>query len=747
MIDEINAYLESEDVTSPFFLVVGDEDYIAAKEELSALNLDVTGLSEYCSGDRHPHMGRLKENLKNGKIKVLVGLGEYLALCGREASFDILSELQDFALGKNKVVLLLRCVKDTVKKLQDNDLRFNDKRVLYLSDGKTEISLICVPHSFDMPTAVESFKAVLVALESGATRVIAKTKMEFPNYHVIDVHTIGSAYDAIKHWLPTFMFPSDYGSADMWKELMSALSSADGNFDKVFGNYGFSEDIIEDFELIQGTAFKNWLYFIALKTKASTLSNSYLKYVLEGVTKVEDLKDSILNAIIDVLHTDNRFERFFKERKELIVGISEPDIAAFVRDNRIDLAESLYKLSDQTLPEREEIIVLFGSLDRKKILSRIETTYLALYDYLYLYSFSDTKIDGKLQELFTEYFDRYKWQKVTNNLEDEFVALVEDLALSTERKYNLLRSRNEIINGIGKEKTKLYWLDALGVEFLGFIQATCKRLGLALQIHIGRSELPTITAINKDFYVNWSNNDKEADNSLDKVKHHGSDGGYNYQTNKLPIHLERELEIIKTILNKIAVDLAKHNYDKVLLASDHGASRLAVIKEQEEKYETNTTGEHSGRCCKTFSDYDLPFATEENGYLVLANYGRFKGSRKANVEVHGGASLEEVLVPIIEISLAKPNVNVQLVNTVVYADYKTFAVLEIFSNVKLNNIKVIISGKPYTAVKKDDYHYNVTTDIKRAGKYQADIFDGDSLVGAEIFTAQGKNRSNDDFDI
>ena len=42
--------------------------------------------------------------------------------------------------------------------------------------------------------------------------------------------------------------------------------------------------------------------------------------------------------------------------------------------------------------------------------------------------------------------------------------------------------------------------------------------------------------------------------------------------------------------------------------------------------------------------------TKENGYWVLANYDRFKGGRPANIEVHGGATLEEVTVPVIEIT-------------------------------------------------------------------------------------------------
>ena len=745
--NDITNYLQS-DIFTPFFLVVGDNDYVATKENLSALGLDVVGVSKYCSADRSPNTDRLFADLKGGKIKLLVGLGEYLALCGESVAFDLLSKLQDFALDGNKAILLLRCVTDTVRKLQANDLRFDGKRVTYASNCQTSISVTCIPHTFELPTAVNGLKAVLSALESGNTnRVMAKTKRTFPD-SLIDVRTINTAYDGIRHWLPSFMLPSDYGSDEAWMELMAALNAANGDIETVFGNYGFSENALDDFDaLIQGTTFKNWLFFIALKLKTNEISNSYLRYVLEKTTKIEDLKDNVINTIIEISHTDERFERFFKERKELVAKFSEADIAAFVRDNKINLAESLYKLTDQTPTEREELIVLFGSLDKKKMLSRIESVYPALYDYLYFYSFSDSKVDDELCKLFTDYFDRYKWHKVLNKLDGDFVELVEGLALHSERKYNLLRSRNDIIGSINKTRTKLYWLDALGVEFLGFIQATCKKLGLALKIHIGRSELPTNTTINKDFYVNWQGDDKEADGSLDKVKHHGSDGGYNYQTNKLPIHLARELEIIKAVLNKIAVDLAKHTYGKILLVSDHGASRLAVIKEQEEKCETDTSSEHSGRCCKTFPDYDLPFATEENGYLVLANYGRFKGSRKANVEVHGGASLEEVLVPIIEISLAKPNIKVQLVTDVVYADYKNYAKFELFSNVKLNNVKVIIDGKTYMAVRKDDSHYMVTTDIKRARQYQADIFDGDSLIGTVSFTAQGKNKSNDDFDF
>ncbi len=95
-----------------------------------------------------------------------------------------------------------------------------------------------------------------------------------------------------------------------------------------------------------------------------------------------------------------------------------------------------------------------------------------------------------------------------------------------------------------------------------------------------------------------------------------------------------------------------HKCKAFVITSDHGASRLAVIHKQEEPYNTDTQGLHSGRCCKEPSNVNISYAISENGYLVLADYGRFRGSRKANVEVHGGASLEEVLVPVITLTLA-----------------------------------------------------------------------------------------------
>ena len=371
---------------------------------------------------------------------------------------------------------------------------------------------------------------------------------------------------------------------------------------------------------------------------------------------------------------------------------------------------------------------------------QLDGIYPVLAGYLKKYVFKCPE----LADLLTEYFEAYKRQKLSNELEPEFLEKVDELALS--RKFNRLPTRNEIMDSVDKSDTFLYWLDALGVEYLGLIEALVQKRGLSVRVNIARAELPTITAINRDFFDAWQGR-KEKNDELDDTKHSDA-GGYNFTNNELPIHLAKELDIITAMIDKAATQLALRHCKRFLIVSDHGASRLAVLRRKEEKYDTDTTGEHSGRCCKLFQSYDLPFAAEENGYLVLADYGRFKGSRAANVEVHGGASLEEVVVPVIELSLKDGSVTVKMVDETVTVDFRTGTEIKLFFNSPMKDVSVVLNQKTYSASQMDANHYSVNLpDTKRAGDYSADVYAGENLIGKIMIKAQGKSgKVNDAFD-
>lgn len=305
-----------------------------------------------------------------------------------------------------------------------------------------------------------------------------------------------------------------------------------------------------------------------------------------------------------------------------------------------------------------------------------------------------------------------------------------------------------MIESIDCTQAQTYFTDAMGVEYLGFIMSRCRELGLMAKVTVCRSELPSITSRNKEFWDIFSTDQRPiiTFDKIDKIKHHGEEGyDYSRADRKLPIHLIRELELIDELLRKIKVNLANGNYDKAILVSDHGASRLAVIHETENLVEMDSHGQHSGRCCpKSDVDVKPDNATDADDFWALANYDRFKGSRKANVEVHGGASLEEVVVPIIEISYLRSAVEVKLMPVdasatftgvpEILVSFRKKATIKIFATQKLVDVSIEIDGHFYDAKAVDDNFYVVDAmpEIRRAKTYMVNVYACGNRIASDL---------------
>ena len=98
--NEVKKYLSNTSVNAPFFLVVGDGNYESIKALLLEVGLKPVKVSDLCrSADKRPNLDSLIGNVDFADIDgqsrdkkiVILGLGEYLALCGDEAAFDLLS--------------------------------------------------------------------------------------------------------------------------------------------------------------------------------------------------------------------------------------------------------------------------------------------------------------------------------------------------------------------------------------------------------------------------------------------------------------------------------------------------------------------------------------------------------------------------------------------------------------------------------------------------------------------------------
>jgi hypothetical protein len=159
-------------------------------------------------------------------------------------------------------------------------------------------------------------------------------------------------------------------------------------------------------------------------------------------------------------------------------------------------------------------------------------------------------------------------------------------------------------------------------------------------------------------------------------------------------------------------------------------------------------GQHSGRCCPcNEADVKSKYATQENGFWVLANYDRFKGGRKASVEVHGGAALEEVVVPIIEVELFDNRITVINTTPTTTTSYKKCAEIILFSTGSLVNVSVRLNANQYPATAIGNQKYKVLfSDIKKTGRYVADVYEGDNLINKIEFAIQRESGGTNDAD-
>lgn len=738
----------------PFFYVVGDEDYCSVLEELKQSDISVVRMSDFCfKDDKFPSVDELVDYFRTSDVDyrgnkfVVVGLGEYLALRGHAVTDKELRRLKNTTLGNARAILLLRGVPTQVTKIIQDDNKMVDQQRAYISVNLlTNISITNMPEDVGL-VAKTGVKHLLRALEDGTSEnVYVSTSLVLDNT-LFPLSTLSGAYSVVKQLVNGFTLVCGLGTEEQWQRLLKDLNKCGKDINAVFDKNGIDERIVDDLSLaVSGLEYRNWLIFLYFKLNAEQIQNSYLKLVVDETANFEDFKTNIMVKITELSHKDRHFRQLYDERKKLLKDFPEEDIAVFVKANEIDPEESIYRLTDNTLLEKKTAVKWAA---RNGFSEAISYVYPALDAYLKKYIFDCPVLAGEL----TEYFNFYKQQKVSNYISDDFVKLVEKYASSIS--YAQMPTRDNAIKAItDKNNAYLYWIDALGVEYLSYITALAKKKGLSIHIDIVRSDLPTITLINKQFFEQWTGGKKYKEEQLDNIKHKDK-GGYFFTDDEDPIHIPAELEVIEKALNTAAMELGMHHCKSFVIASDHGASRLAVIKKQEVPYETDTKGELSGRCCKTFDGCNVPYKVEDNGFIILSDYGRFRGSRSANVEVHGGASLEEIVVPVITLTLKK-QAGVQI--AVMHPDEITVdrhdgVALNLYiSDVDSpNNISLVVEDKPYQGKSEDGIHYTFELkEVKRAKAkpYTADVFDGADLIGSVSFNVRGKTATvKDDFDF
>ena len=521
------------------------------------------------------------------------------------------------------------------------------------------------------------------------------------------------------------------GTFSQWQKLYAAMQNSENLSALCEKQLCPIQSLSVDFgDYLSADQDARFLCFVCLKAFHSK-GGEYLAHCISKATSVDDFESCIYTAILDIDQSDKRFISWNRQRRRMLSTFDEN--SAMMKDfcdrATIKGKDVLWYLSDETEEERAAIIHALCTYrySSEELCTILKTVSPQLAAYLELFRFDEfnTKVlesDAYVRGLLTDYFQRYKLQKLTNRQDQDFVVLVEKEAKA--RSFTKLQARSAIIKKLEKKDIQPYFFDALGAEFLAFIQAKAEEYGMQFECSIGHCNLPSITSKNKEFYSAFPEGSILKEEGLDEIKHHGTK--YDFRFTREPLHIFDELAILDRDLRKMSSALAMEKCRRIVIMSDHGASRLAVTYQSEnDKIELSEPGQHSGRCCPVDKDPGLEYVTYEDGFAVIANYERFKGSRKADVEAHGGAALEETVVPVIILTLKPKEQQMFFVESAVSCSPKNGATIKLFANPPLKKPRIVVNGQSYDGSFDGDKHNVVFNmpELRRKGHYDADIYD------------------------
>lgn len=708
-------------------------------------------MSDSCNMDFPPDPAfqiSLISNAAKTKPVIWIGAAQVKMLYGQQSTEQFLINLLGTSFAGPVTVICPFCC-NILEGIARNYAKLG-YNVIVMSGGERNIPAIHVSSknaAYQRIDSVQDIKALLCILENGKygadIHLTTSCKVAYLESSMYPVSEGTKPYQVLCKMDPGIAANTKErnGTSEQWQKLILDLQKAKSLSNLCVDRMCVVQNLANEFgDYLAGSLDDRFLCFICLKVFYGN-GNDYLAYCLEKSQTVDLFEQCIYTAILNIDYQDKHFSSWMRQRRRILSTLD--DNSAMMKDYcdqaTIKRKDILWYLSDETEEERAALIHALCSYsytpDELNQVLAVVSPQLAAYLQQFTFDEFNTKVmesDAYIRRLLTDYFQRYKFQKLTNHQDADFVELVEKEAKT--RSFMKLQARSAIVKKLDKKGVHPYFFDALGVEFLAFIESRAEVYKMQFECFVGHCNLPSITSKNKEFYDAFPKGSILKEEGLDELKHQGTKYDFRFTTE--PLHIFDELAILDKDLKKMGSMLAMGQCQKIVILSDHGASRLAVTyRSENKKLELSDPGQHSGRCCPADKDPGIEFATFEDGFAVLANYERFKGSRKADVETHGGASLEEAVVPIIVLTLKPKEQQVFFAETVVLCSPKEGSSIRLFANPPLKKPRMVVNGQSYDGKFDGDKHNIIfdMPDIRRKGHHEAEIHDGGVKVAVLTF--------------
>ena len=252
-------------------------------------------------------------------------------------------------------------------------------------------------------------------------------------------------------------------------------------------------------------------------------------------------------------------------------------------------------------------------------------------------------------EALEEYFREYRELKMAGRVTPEFYEKAQRVVPPSS-----VQSRDAMVQRYASDNgCALLVVDAMGAEWLPMLVALARERNIGVDsIAVGEAHLPTSTRFNNIYWPDAARRLPDI-KRFDNIAHNGAEA---HEARRAEENLAAALDVIGSeVLPRVAEGLAR--FERVLVTADHGSSRLAVLAWQAEPRLAQTLACEAGaevadwRYRERAAQGGCPPELEETldgRHWVVRGYDRLpKKGGGQGFELHGGATLEERLVPVV----------------------------------------------------------------------------------------------------
>lgn len=741
-IEQLSEYLEKDakkaSINPVRFINVETIDmWVKVKSLLGKLATNHIKVSSFCEDDdTTPNLFILKSKIKKvTDTTLLTPISEYLRInntIAKKIFEDFLHIEYENSNGKLRLYIPVYRMKEVLATLTLSP-RTADCLIFLDTKRENDYSLTIVQSEIQVDidgNRINGFRNYFRYWEENPDKPIILYTQNAIHYQDVvfsdDVRVVISSYDLLNcHYNLPSVLKENYGTEAQWNKLAidyRKTKEINSTLATILDVSKFSIELFSKWKT--GKEDTKWLIWLWAKYQ---IKEGYLFEVLNKTDRYTDFIDAVYTTIINFIGSNN-FNSYYEERNNLIDILDYVPTSKFWEQfYRLGNKDRLKVLTNKTKKEKEEIILAIKNDGNNQDVNELRGKYDLLVNYL-----EPMNVD----DLIDDYFNQYRWLKVQDRITPEFLELVNTYAAEKGMRIFHFDSRNSIVNKLYDEKSIILFVDAMGLEYLPLL-----RTFFPCEYKVGYCNMPSTTSHNNDFFKNKNN---KTIYTLDEQKHSNI---------KFPESIINELEIVESIVKEVEVLLV--DYEKVIIAADHGTSRLAVLgkgkdylaKDSSEKYK------YGRYCADAEASYDnIPGIIPNDNYWIFANYDRFSQHGAPIDEIHGGASLEEMLVPVIciykntntsesvhkrkqiIITLLTPSVKVSLDKTVT---------VKFKLDDNLDSVVAVVNNERIKCEHEGDVYY-FNHKVGQANKYTAKIV-SDGLIGEIKYSVIKGISSNIDF--